>query len=222
MNEEVKAPTAIKYVLEGDEGGRTTTKWGYSVPLGAKDIRWFKLLLLDDKDLQKYLSPATMSRLTTMRDTIKASGKEVLDTIADYLRLLWEYVLKEVDGTIGRRARDGKPFTVVVTVPAIWKGYSRSRMHLAVKKAGILDDREAGPTLFHFASEPEAAAVARLTDLTQLECIKIGDCITVADFGGGTVVCHSIFSPFFFLSFFFLFYLEFCPLLTHRIGHHKL
>lgn len=145
------------------------------MPLGERDFRWLKLLLLDDKDIEKYLagSPGMMSHLTTMREMVKESGREVVDIVADYLRLLWEHSLDEIAGTVGREQRDSTPLTVVVTVPAIWKDYSKSRMRLAVTKAGILDDRSVGPTLFHFASELEAAALARLTDLTQFGCIKV-------------------------------------------------
>ncbi|KAK4442181.1 hypothetical protein QBC34DRAFT_444370 [Podospora aff. communis PSN243] len=177
-NEEVKTPTVIKY------SASEAAAWGYSVSLGEEGIRWVKLLLLDDADLEKYLTAAALSHLTNMRDMIRESGKEVVDVVADYLRLLWGHVLEEVGGA---NTRDTAPFTVVVTVPAIWKGYARSRMHLAVKKAGILDERPAGRTMFHFTTEPEAAALARLTDFARLDCIQTGDCVTVADFGGGTV-----------------------------------
>ncbi|KAK1752574.1 hypothetical protein QBC47DRAFT_404895 [Echria macrotheca] len=186
-SEQVKAPSVIRY----DE--QKGVQWGYGVS-GDGDMRWLKLLLLDDRDLQQYLSdtPAKMSHLLKMREVVRQSGKDVVDIIADYLRLLWEHAVKEVEGIVHDGSLINRPFTIVATVPAIWKGYAKSRMRLAFKKAGILDDRilsdgTVAPTLFHFASEPEAAALARLTDLVHFGSIKAGDCFTVVDFGGGTV-----------------------------------
>jgi len=173
-SEQVKAPTVIRY--DKHKG----VQWGYGVSPGDGDMRWLKLLLLDDRDLQKYLShtSAKMAHLLRMREAVRQSGKEVVDIIADYLRLLWEHAVKGAEGLVRDGFLTDRPFTIVATVPAIWKGYAKSRMRLAFEKAGILDDRilsngTVAPTLFHFASEPEAAALARLTDLVDLSSIQV-------------------------------------------------
>ena len=96
-----------------------------------------------------------------------------MDIISDYLRLLWNHALKQLASNLGKRQVDQIPFMVVVTVPAMWKGYARSRMRTAVTNAGILDERAAGPTTFNFVSEPEAAALATLTDLQSTCSIQV-------------------------------------------------
>jgi hypothetical protein len=112
--------------------------------------------------------------------------------------------LRQVAEEIGQRSLDEIPFTIVLTVPAIWKPYTRSRMFAAAKLAGLLDSRRAGETLFHFISEPEAATLATLHDMqasnVQVRLIlsdinvkqtltlgQAGDTLTVVDVGGGTV-----------------------------------
>lgn len=195
QTELVKAPTVIRYPSAQPAPASTAdgcaksitaaeTKWGYSVPPGDDSIRWFKLLLLDEDDMKQYLSTVAMSHLAKMRKNIEASGKEVLDIIADYLRLLWNHTIEKVEShlTAGTVART--TFKVVVTVPAIWKGYVRSRMRLAVQRAGILDartcpedsDQAPGPTTLCFISEPEAAALASLTDLHKTRSLKVYSC----------------------------------------------
>lgn len=170
---------------DDDESSQSDeAKWGYGVRLNKDSLRWFKLLLLDDKDLRTYLSAGAMSHLVKMRAIIKASGRDLSDIVADYLKLLWSHALDSARKHMSRIVVDESPFTVVVTVPAIWKTHVRKRMRIAVMKAGILDKKD---TSFHFVSEPEAAALARLKDLRDTKSVQKGDCLTVADFGGGTV-----------------------------------
>jgi len=192
VGEQVKVPSKIHYPSDSDPpppsdadyfsneddlsgafDTRTETTWGYGVPTRCEVLQWFKLLLLDDEDLEKYLSDAALAHLTRVRRAIQNSGREVLDIIRDYLRLLWKHVLEGVAKSLGRDRVEQIPFTVVVTVPAVWKGYVRSRMRMAIKAAGILDERAAGPTIFQFVSEPEAAALATLTDLQSTCSIRV-------------------------------------------------
>ncbi|KAF5589279.1 uncharacterized protein FSUBG_11191 [Fusarium subglutinans] len=60
-------------------------------------------------------------------------------------------------------------------------------MKVAARQAGILDPRPAGPTTLRFVSEPEAAALATIKDLSKRSSINAGDTIVVCDAGGGTV-----------------------------------
>jgi molecular chaperone DnaK (HSP70) len=62
---------------------------------------------------------------------------------------------------------------VVITLPAIWPHYAQARMRKAARDAGILDDHVAGPTTLRFISEPEAAAIATLQDMTDRPDIKV-------------------------------------------------
>lgn len=183
----VKAPTKIHYSDDkapsppnGVLDATIKTTWGYGVPIGRESLYWFKLFLLDDDDMVQYLSARAVSHLTKARELINKSGKRVLDIIADYLRQLWNHTLQSVAKTLGESRLAELPFTVVVTVPAIWKGYVRSRMQVAIKAAGILDERPAGPTVLGFVSEPEAAALATLTDLKSACNIKVSCAILSA------------------------------------------
>lgn len=57
-------------------------------------------------------------------------------------------------------------FNVVVTLPAIWPAYAQFRMKEAIEKAGILKARGICDTTLEFISEPEAAALATLQDMS--------------------------------------------------------
>jgi hypothetical protein len=53
---------------------------------------------------------------------------------------------------------------LVVTLPAIWPHYVRSRMTEALGHAGLLEITRAGQTTLTFISEPEAAALTCLKE----------------------------------------------------------
>jgi len=176
-------PTKIRYPggyfpgdddFEPDVDPRTQITWGYGIPKCLESLHWFKLLLLDDDDAKAYLSTEGMAHLARVRKMIGESGREVSDVIVDYLRLLWTHAIEQVGDSVGKRRLTEIPFTVVATVPAIWKGYVRSRMRAAIKKAGILDERSAGPTRLQFISEPEAGALATLAELQSTCSIQVG------------------------------------------------
>jgi hypothetical protein len=57
----------------------------------------------------------------------------------------------------------------------------------AARKAGILRDRDAGPTTLIFAPEPEAAALATFADKALHPFLKAGEAHIICDAGGGTV-----------------------------------
>jgi molecular chaperone DnaK (HSP70) len=81
---------------------------------------------------------------------------------------------------------DALRFHIVITIPAIWKGYARQGMEEAAKKSGILRRRPAGETTLSFAPEPEAAALSTLSEPGRKT--KQGDVYMICDAGGGTVV----------------------------------
>ncbi|TLD09571.1 hypothetical protein PspLS_11868 [Pyricularia sp. CBS 133598] len=85
----------------------------------------------------------------------------------------------------GQMVVDALVFRVVITVPAIWKGYARQAMHKAADQAGILKKRATGPTELVFANEPEAAAMSTLVERGRRP--DIGGVYVVCDAGGGTV-----------------------------------
>ncbi|KAI0833091.1 actin-like ATPase domain-containing protein [Hypoxylon sp. FL0890] len=174
--EEGKAPTELFY--ENDE-----VTWGYDVPTDSDPVRWFKLLLLKDEDLAPNLRSSEF--ILRGRKMLRESEKSAVDVVADYLRGFWEHVHSEIAKARGLSVVDALRFHVVITLPAIWKGYARQSMQDAVKKAGILNERDAGETTLSFAPEPEAAALYMLCEPGRR--VKKGDVYIICDAGGGTV-----------------------------------
>lgn len=179
--EESKAPTELWY----DDDG--VVKWGYEVPADVEPFRWFKPLLLRNEDLgSKVLSSPFVIQT---RNLMVKTNKTVAELTADYLRKLWEHAMKTIEKAHGEDVAEAWQFHVVITVPAIWKGYARQDMEIAAREAGILDYRLAGATRLTFAPEPEAAALPTLLD--QGRGLRKGHIYMVCDAGGGTVVSET-------------------------------
>lgn len=148
-------------------------------------MEWFKLLLLDEDDLNEQ-HPDSL-QLKRARTLLQRAGKTAVSAVADYLRMLWAHTLNDIEKDLGEIAVEGLPFRVVLTVPAVWTTRAVSRMRRAAKEAGILKERLAGETTVHFVSEPEAAAIATFEDLKVRPNFREGDTFVVCDAGGGTV-----------------------------------
>jgi hypothetical protein len=175
--EEGKVPTELFY--EDDE-----MMWGYEIPVDGDPIRWFKLLLLKDEDLAEELRSSEF--ILRGRRMLKENNKTATELIADYLRALCTYSLEQITKSRGDSVVDALRFHIVITIPAIWKGYARQGMEEAAKKSGILRRRPAGETTLSFAPEPEAAALSTLSEPGRKT--KQGDVYMICDAGGGTVV----------------------------------
>lgn len=161
-----KAPTQIYY----DEKGQCV-KWGYSIPPEKEPLKWFKLLLLDPKDL-----PAEVARSTQLQEARRLrnkSNKEPIEIIADFLRKLWDHSLESIKRGLGADLVQRTKLHVVITLPAIWPPYAQRRMKQAAQQSGILDVRSAGATTLRFITEPEAAALATIKDLSKRSNIKV-------------------------------------------------
>ena len=158
--------------------------WGYSIPPDADPIRWFKLLLLREEDLDPELRESEY--ILRGRKMLRESGKSATDLVGDYLGLLWKHVLETIYEAYDKSVIEAMTFHVVITVPAIWKDYARQEMKEATRKAGILTARPAGPTTLAFADEPEVAALATLREGGRK--FDMGDVFLICDAGGGTVV----------------------------------
>lgn len=179
--EEGKAPTELFYEDE-------RLMWGYTIPRDADPIRWFKLLLLRDEDLDDKLKASEF--LIRGRKMLKESKKTATDLIADYLGALWRHTLDTIHKARRESVIEALRFHVVITVPAIWKDYARQGMEEAARKSGMFDARPAGPTTLAFAPEPEAAALASLCESGRN--LNAGDVYIICDAGGGTVVSRHL------------------------------
>ncbi len=176
--EEGKVPTELWYDDDGEPA------WGYEVPADSEPFRWFKLLLLHAEDLGSKLQDFDF--VVRTREMMETSGRTAVELITDYLRLLWEHTMSTIERSRGETVVEALAIHVVITVPAIWKGYARQAMKAAAKKSGILDTRVAGDTSLTFVPEPEAAALSTL--LEQGSGVLPGNVYIICDAGGGTVV----------------------------------
>ncbi|KAL4949243.1 hypothetical protein BDW69DRAFT_77289 [Aspergillus filifer] len=174
--EEGKAPTELFY--ENDQ-----IFWGYEIPDDADPVRWFKLLLVKDEDLDEETRSSEF--VLRGRKMLRETGKTAVGLIADYLRLLWAHIQETVTKSRGEYVVDALRFHIVITVPAIWKGYARQGMEEAAQQAGLLDSRAAGETKLSFVPEPEAAAFSTLCEPGRRT--QPGDVYVICDAGGGTV-----------------------------------
>jgi hypothetical protein len=176
--EEGKVPTELCYDDDGE------ASWGYDVPPDKEPFRWFKLLLLNSEDLDPEVRESEF--VTSARKLMEDNDYTAVGLVAEYLRLLWDHIMSTIERALGEIAVEALQFHVVITVPAIWKGYARQAMEDAAEASGILDYRLAGETSLAFAPEPEAAAMSTL--LEQGSGIRPGNVYTICDAGGGTVV----------------------------------
>ncbi|KAJ4310754.1 hypothetical protein N0V84_010810 [Fusarium piperis] len=175
-----KAPTQLWY----DEDGNAT--WGYSIPADKDALKWFKLLLLKPEDLPADVSKS--EQLTNARRLQQETGQKPIDIIACFLGKLWDHAMESIKRSIGARLLNMSKFYVVITLPAIWPPYAQDLMKQAAGLSGILNARSCGDTTLRFVSEPEAAALATIKDLSKRSTVKSGDTIVICDAGGGTVV----------------------------------
>ncbi|KAK4159913.1 hypothetical protein QBC43DRAFT_326330 [Cladorrhinum sp. PSN259] len=177
-----KTPTEVD-IGTTPEGTRRVN-WGYDVPTEAEPLRWFKLLLVDEDQLQPHL--AKSEQLKQARQRIEREGLQPVQAVALYLRELWNHTLEHVRRTL-RDAVDECPFHIVLTVPAIWKDDARKKMEEAARQAGLLDPRPCGKTTMQLLSEPEAGAISTFATMEGRPDIHEGDAMVVVDAGGGTV-----------------------------------
>lgn len=160
-----KAPTEIHYGVNGE------IAWGYDVPPDQEAIRWFKLLLVNDSDLDKDIRNSP--QLKRAKELLRQLKKTPVDVIADFLRLLWKHATDDIIRDRGSVAFKGSRLRVWITVPAIWQADACKRMRQAVEKAGILEYRSAGETTVDLVAEPEAAAMAVLDDFKGRPDVKV-------------------------------------------------
>ncbi|RMJ17054.1 hypothetical protein CDV36_003242 [Fusarium kuroshium] len=175
--EEGKVPTEIYY----DDSGEA--KWGYDIPAEVTRLQWFKLLLLKPEDLTPEMRESRF--LQRARENAQRCGRTPVDIVADYLKLLWIHTEEKIKQEIGKYEFNALTLHIVVTVPAIWKGYAQQSTEQAVRQAGLLEHRRAGPTQLTVVTEPEAAALSTILDC--YNSVKAGNVYVVCDAGGGTV-----------------------------------
>ena len=120
--------------------------------------------------------PFTVRCSTQYQEALKSQkslGKSPTDLVGLFLKQLWSHTLAAVHRALGTDLMDSCRFRVVVTLPAIWPHYAQQRMKKAAMIAGIMVERGCGPTVLKFISEPEAAAMATLKDMSKRSTVKV-------------------------------------------------
>ncbi|KAI0532864.1 hypothetical protein GGR58DRAFT_148013 [Xylaria digitata] len=176
-SEEGKVPTEMYYEQDG------SVLWGSLVEPDCDPVRWFKLLLVHEEDLDPDLKSSEF--IHKARKFLAEEGKTAVNLVADYLCALWDHTLETIKRAVGEALLKALRFNVVITVPAIWKEYARGYMEQAARDAGILNERLAGDTTLKFVPEPEAAGLSTLSDVTRK--VSKDDVFVICDAGGGTV-----------------------------------
>ncbi|KAH7006186.1 hypothetical protein EDB82DRAFT_472866 [Fusarium venenatum] len=174
-----KVPTQLLYSSDGD------TSWGYSIPAERDALKWFKLLILDEEDISTYVEDS--SQLRHARKLLETMKKDTVEVVGCFLRRIWNHAIDSIHRSAGLELLQKSRFHVVIALPAIWPPYAQQRMKQVTRASGILDPRPCGDTTLHFISEPEAAALATMKDLSKRSTLKEGDTMVICDAGGGTV-----------------------------------
>jgi hypothetical protein len=150
-----KVPSEIAYV-----DGKPS-KWGYSIGPNDKSFRWIKILLEPDSRYAKSVAPVKQSN-----EMLDQLHRNAVSIVADYLRLLWGYTMKDIEQRQGPDFRDIFDLRVVMSVPAMWSPAAKDKTLQAAKQAGLGDD-------IRLVTEPEAAALATLKDKSEMQELRV-------------------------------------------------
>lgn len=181
-----KTPSRIAYA---ENGAVASNAWGFEVTPKMKSYAWMKLLLdperataFDDPSLTATEGSGVLSKPLT---------KSAVQICADYLAGVGKFAYQHLAKAVSIEVLQATPIEFWFTVPAVWsdraKADTLNAARIAAKQARI----QCHPASQIFLiREPEAAAVATLSTLTQggsEQQVKSGDSIMICDCGGGTV-----------------------------------
>ena len=147
----------------------------------------FKMLLQEGTDKTKD-GPYFVSKDGRRVRDANGDGFLVLDLIADYLRELKEYAIKNITSGVTGLLED-RQIRWCLTVPAIWTNANKQLMRRAAQRAGLIGlDKDDAERLV-IVLEPEAAAIHSMKHDkgTNVSTLDQGKCFMVVDCGGGTV-----------------------------------
>lgn len=137
-----------------------TLAWGYDVEPGQLAYCWTKLLLdqnapttyHDDEKLRKAYGPGYKATV---------DGKSAEDIVADYLSLLYNHVMRELERKISTPILYVTPISFWFTHPALWSIRAQTSTMNAAAKAGFGSRPQ---DEIHLIKEPEAAAIFCLSN----------------------------------------------------------
>ncbi|EXJ56682.1 hypothetical protein A1O7_07026 [Cladophialophora yegresii CBS 114405] len=180
-----KVPSLIAYAEENHDAGNED-RWGYDVDSGLLSCSWFKLLLDENTQKTEFDDPLLQKAVGKSLMRIKP-GKDAKDVTTDFLRLLHDYIMSQMQKAIGKTALEQTAFRFQFTLPAVWSLHARESTLAAARDAGFAG-RE-GDELF-FTEEPEAAflwTIKSTEDKFATSPFQENSCVMVVDMGGGTV-----------------------------------
>lgn len=157
-----KAPTEISF-----EDGKT--RWGYEIPQGTKRHSCFKLLLDKAASKRTYDDPNLATEDSGAVRPSLPDGKTVHDITFEYLRLLYENVMKQLRDHVPDTF-DSTPIHFILTVPAIWSHAAQGATLDAAKRAQF-DSRKGDKITM--VSEPEAAGAYCLNEMNSGSALKV-------------------------------------------------
>jgi molecular chaperone DnaK (HSP70) len=137
------------------------SRWGYKAELGDNSLKWIKVLLEPSPRFAEKVALIKKSN-----ELLQRLNKTADDVVADYLRLLWQYTLKDIRESKGSDYASKFDLQVFLTVPAIWSDEAKNRVLSAGKAAGL-------PPNTTCISEPEAAALYVLRKRAEENAIKV-------------------------------------------------
>jgi molecular chaperone DnaK (HSP70) len=147
-----KVPSLIAYAEENDDIG-DEDRWGYDVDGGLLSCSWFKLRL--DENIQKTEFDDPLLEHVVGKGLMRIKpGKDAKEVTTDFLRLLHEYIMSQMQKAIGKTATEQTAFRFQFTLPAVWSLQARESTLVAARDAGFAS--RAGDEIF-FTEEPEAA-----------------------------------------------------------------
>ncbi|KAK0640545.1 hypothetical protein DIS24_g9254 [Lasiodiplodia hormozganensis] len=174
-----KVPTIVAYQDENSSKSMKDDKWGFEVESSMVSWSWMKLLL--DKGQAE----------THYDDSLQEVKQHPLKTaeqmISDYLRGVYQFLVKKLERRFGGEAIEILPFEFWFTIPAIWSDQAKVTTKRAAQAAGFAS--RPGDKIF-LIPEPEAAAVAVLKELTHhgdSVFVEPGNGMIICDCGGGTI-----------------------------------
>lgn len=154
-----------------------------------KSYAWMKLLL-DPAVATKYDDPSL--EVTQGEGVLsKPINKTAVDICADFLTEVARFAYESLAKRLSPELLKASPLDFWFTVPAVWSDKAKHDTLRAAQKAAKQAKLSAHPESNVFLiQEPEAAAVAVLSGLTQGgadQLVRIGDGVLMCDCGGGTV-----------------------------------
>lgn len=135
-------------------------KWGYTVGLTDESFKWIKILLEEN---HKYIT--TVEPVKDSNKMLTKVDKKAHEVVADYLRILWEYTMDDIQ-KFHPTFREIFALRVVLTVPAMWSPAAKDKTLQAARLAGM-------PSPIKLVTEPEAAALATLKDKAEDNTLKV-------------------------------------------------